>query len=145
MAADFEVGRGVGDLVALAVADDELELVLARRDFLRQREAELDVKVATAAAAAVVDVRELAAVDALAFLVEDLVGRAERCGEAFVGRLAVIVFDLDVERHLLAGREAVLLVGLDRSIAVNVLAEREDCGARGPRARGGWRRPRQDA
>ena len=37
----------------------------------------------------------------------------------------MIVFDLDVERHLLTGREAVFLVGLDRSVAVNVLAERE--------------------
>ena len=59
-------GRGVGDLVALAVADDQLKLVSAGRDFFRQLQAELDVKIATAAAAAVVDVRKLAAVDALA-------------------------------------------------------------------------------
>src|SRR2546426_5664097 len=64
-AANFERRLGVADLVALPVFHDQLQLVAAGRDVPGQRQSELDMKVASPAAAAIVDFREIAVGHAL--------------------------------------------------------------------------------
>src|SRR3954453_22823599 len=81
--ADFERGGCMAELIALPVFDDELEPIAAGRQVFRHREAELDVEIASSAAAAIVDIGKFAAAHPLAFFVENFVSGAEKRAVTF--------------------------------------------------------------
>src|SRR6478609_6409878 len=89
--ANFKWRRGVTELVALPILHDQLQPITAGRQILGQRQAELNVEVSPATLAAVVYIGEFAAAHAFAFVVENLVRRAEKRAVALLVRDTVVV------------------------------------------------------
>src|SRR5687767_12963292 len=110
----------MSDLVALTVLHDQLKLIGPCCNFVGHRKPVLNMEVAAPAAATIIDVRKLSAADSFPLAVEYLVGRTEQSGVALFCGLAVVVFDLDIQRYVLPRCKLVGSERVDGTVAVNV-------------------------